>query len=65
MSTPMCGAHLQGANILVDKAGTVKLADFGASKKIEDLATMGGSKSIKGTPYWMVSMDPVPDPPWI
>lgn len=32
----------------------VKLADFGASRGIEDLATIGsGAKSIKGTPYWM------------
>ena len=42
----------------MDKKGTIKLADFGASKKIEDLATMGsagsGAKSIRGTPYWMV-----------
>lgn len=32
----------------------VKLADFGASKRIEDLATVGtGCQSIRGTPYWM------------
>jgi serine/threonine protein kinase len=45
---------IKGANILIASNGTVKLADFGASKKIEDLATIGsGSKSIRGTPYWM------------
>lgn len=33
---------IKGANILVDNTGLVKLADFGASKKIEDLmGTMG------------------------
>lgn len=38
----------------VRNRGCVKLADFGASRKIEDLATVGsGSKSIRGTPYWM------------
>ncbi|CAG9465505.1 unnamed protein product [Pedinophyceae sp. YPF-701] len=45
---------IKGANILVDNAGTIKLADFGASRKIESLVTMGdGYRSIKGTPYWM------------
>ena len=45
---------IKGANILVDNTGLVKLADFGASKKIEDVATIGsGYTSVKGTPYWM------------
>ena len=34
---------IKGANILVDNTGLVKLADFGASKKIEDLVTIGAS----------------------
>jgi serine/threonine protein kinase len=32
---------IKGANILVDTTGLVKVADFGASKQIEDLVTMG------------------------
>jgi len=46
---------IKGANILMDQNGAVKLADFGASKKIESLATVGDGdyKSIKGTPFWM------------
>lgn len=32
---------VKGANILVDNAGRIKLADFGASKQIEDLVTIG------------------------
>jgi serine/threonine protein kinase len=45
---------IKGANLLVDNSGTVKLADFGASKRMEDVATIqSGHKSMKGTPYWM------------
>ncbi|CAK8570973.1 unnamed protein product [Lathyrus sativus] len=44
---------IKGANILVDNKGCIKLADFGASKQVVELATMSGAKSMKGTPYWM------------
>jgi serine/threonine protein kinase len=44
---------IKGANILVDNGGCIKLADFGASKKVVKLGTISEPKSMKGTPYWM------------
>ena len=51
---------IKGANILVGSNGRIKLADFGASKKISELATVGadagatgGTMSMRGTPYWV------------
>ena len=46
---------IKPANLLVDHQGSVKLADFGALKKLSSGATMtqdGGS--IRGTPVYMV-----------
>ncbi|KAG2470703.1 M4K2 kinase, partial [Polypterus senegalus] len=42
---------LQGANILINDAGQVKLADFGISAQIT--ATLARRMSFIGTPYWM------------
>ena len=44
---------IKGANILVDHAGICKLADFGASKRLDMLTNAEGDRSLKGTPYWM------------
>ncbi|CAH1789656.1 unnamed protein product [Owenia fusiformis] len=44
---------IKGANILRDAAGNVKIGDFGASKRLQTIATSTGMKSVIGTPYWM------------
>eukprot|EP01101_Sappina_pedata_P012520 TRINITY_DN8633_c0_g1_i1.p1 TRINITY_DN8633_c0_g1~~TRINITY_DN8633_c0_g1_i1.p1 ORF type:complete len:176 (+),score=29.54 TRINITY_DN8633_c0_g1_i1:64-591(+) len=41
---------LKGANILVDSIGTIKLADFGASKQFEGDSLCN---TVTGTQYWM------------
>lgn len=42
-----------GANILRDTNGNVKLADFGASRRLQTIKSGRGLKSVHGTPYWM------------
>jgi serine/threonine protein kinase len=45
---------IKGSNILVNDEGIVKLADFGASKKLKNLAAnMMMSLTVRGTPYFM------------
>jgi len=45
---------IKGANILRDSNGNVKLADFGASKRLQTIRSgRSGLKSVQGTPYWM------------
>eukprot|EP00667_Euglena_gracilis_P005332 EG_transcript_5366 len=45
---------IKGDNILAGDDGTVKLADFGCSKQLNDLANNShGCSTMVGTPYWM------------
>jgi len=53
-SQQICHRDIKAANILYSNDGVVKLADFGTSKKIADVANMSvGLKSLVGTPYMM------------
>ena len=45
---------IKGANILLDsKCMNSKLADFGASKELQNIRSTSGAKSLRGTVYWM------------
>eukprot|EP00475_Leptophrys_vorax_P002331 TRINITY_DN11303_c0_g1_i1.p1 TRINITY_DN11303_c0_g1~~TRINITY_DN11303_c0_g1_i1.p1 ORF type:complete len:315 (-),score=24.26 TRINITY_DN11303_c0_g1_i1:42-881(-) len=45
---------IKGGNVLVDRDGVIKLADFGASKAFQADGTIGeGCKSIRGSVFWM------------
>ena len=48
---------VKGGNVLLDNDGTIKLADFGASKRISQASTAGSAGgtggNLKGTPMWM------------
>ncbi|KAJ6239144.1 mitogen-activated protein kinase kinase kinase a [Anaeramoeba flamelloides] len=44
---------IKGANLLVDTDGSIKLADFGAAKKITGYSQPDETTSLRGTPFWM------------
>ena len=44
---------LKGANILITKDGTAKLADFGASKAFPENSVTDANKSLHGSIFWM------------
>lgn len=43
---------LKGANLLLDSMGTLKISDFGGSKKYQNSAESGTHKTIRGSLSW-------------
>ncbi|KAH0572653.1 Kinase, STE STE11 [Spironucleus salmonicida] len=41
---------IKAANLLIDKSGTIKIADFGVSETLQQAQDL---ESMAGTPYWM------------
>ncbi|KAH7437297.1 hypothetical protein KP509_05G065100 [Ceratopteris richardii] len=55
---------IKSKNILVGSCGDVKIADFGAARRIGEEAVMEGTR-VRGTPHWMapeVAMGEAPTP---
>lgn len=44
---------IKGSNVLLDREGNVKLADFGLSKMIEKVGSKTNLATSCGSPYWM------------
>ena len=46
---------IKGANVLVGSSGTIKLADFGASKQLSSVRSIshGGCNTFTGSPNWV------------
>lgn len=49
-SNEIAHRDIKGANVLLTKKGEMKLADFGASKRLDTASIVSG---LKGTPHWM------------
>lgn len=44
---------IKSANILRDSCGNVKIADFGAGKRLQTICCQSAANTFTGTPYYM------------